>query len=164
MHSYLVIVWCAVYFGHQPCGISRTNCQGQSWSKLCNVCRTNCQNKLLMFAGNIYLLAVTLCSSFVHFGRWARLAAFQLSRGPLDHTRKWFHWKIAVRLAWPVNPVPGLMAYSFGFNSWCERNRSGRAMACSACGEVAFPVKWFPTSTFLTGGIFLRGYSSCPTL
>ena len=107
MHSYLRIVWCAVYFGHQPCGISRTNCLGQSWNKLCNVCETHCQNKVLMFVGTIYLLAVTLCNSFTHFGRWARLAAFQPSRGPLDHTRKWFHWKgVLVPLLVPIR-VPG---------------------------------------------------------
>ena len=111
MHSYLGMVWCAVYFGHQPCGISRTNCQGQSWNKLCNVCRTNCQNKLLMFAGTIYiyLLAVTLCSSFANFGRWARLAAFQPSRGPLAHSLKWFHWKVSVVCGMGVTPVPGLI-------------------------------------------------------
>ena len=69
MHSYLGMVWFAVHFCHKACGISRTNCQGQSWNKLCNVCETHCLNKVLMFVGTIYLLAVTLCSSFVHFGR-----------------------------------------------------------------------------------------------
>ena len=109
MHSYLGMVWFAVHFCHKACGISRTNCQGQSWNKLCNVCRTICQNKLLMFAGTIYLLDVTLCSSFAHFGRWARLAAFQPSRGPLDHSRKWFHWKgVLVPLLGP-NPLPELI-------------------------------------------------------
>ena len=108
MHSYLGMVWFAVHFCHKACGISRTNCQGQSWNNLCNVCRTNCQNKLLMFTGTIYLLAVTLCSSFAHFGRWARLAAFQPSRGPLDHTRKWFHWNVSVVALLRPNHLPGL--------------------------------------------------------
>ena len=111
MHSYLGMVWFAVHFCHKACGISRTNCQGQSSNNLCNVCRTNCQNKLLMFAGTIYLLAVTLCSSFVHFGRLAHLPAFQSYRGPLDHSRKWFHWKVSVRLLWAANPVPGLTPF-----------------------------------------------------
>ena len=108
MHSYLGMVWFAVHFCHKACGISRTNCQGQSWNNLCNVCKTNCQNKLLMFTGTIYLLAVTLCSSFAHFGRWARLPAFQSYRGPLDHSPKWFHWKVSVVCGMGVTPVPGL--------------------------------------------------------
>ena len=108
MHSYLRKVWFAVYFGHQPCGISRTNCQGQSWKNPWWKPSKASILTQLMFAGTIYLLAVTLCSSFAHFGRWSRLAAFQPSRGRLDDTRKWFHWKVSVRLAWPANPVLGL--------------------------------------------------------
>ena len=110
MHSYLGMVLFAVYFCHKACGISRTNCQGQSWNNLCNVCETNCQNKLLMFTGTIYLLAVTLRSSFVHFGRLAHLPAFQSYRGPLDHSRKWLHWKVSVVCDMSATPVvPGLL-------------------------------------------------------
>jgi len=108
MHSYLGMVWCAVFFGHQPCGISRTNCQGQSWKNPWWKPSKASILAQLMFAGTIYLLAVTLCSSFVHFGRLAHLPAFQSYRGPLDHSRKWFHWKVSVRLLWAANPVPGL--------------------------------------------------------
>ena len=108
MHSYLGMVWFAVHFCHKACGISRTNCQGQSWKNPWWKPSKASILAQLMFAGTIYLLAVTLCSSFVHFGRLAHLPAFQSYRGPLDHSRKWFHWKVSVVCDMSATPVPGL--------------------------------------------------------
>ena len=97
IHSYLGMVWCAVYFGHQPCGISRTNCLGHPWKNRCWIPPKASILALLMFVGTIYLPAVTLWSSFTHSGRWAHLAAFQPSRPRLDHTPKWFHRIFSLR-------------------------------------------------------------------
>ena len=113
MHAYLWILWFAVCFGQQPCGISRTNCQGQSWTNPQWKPTKACILAPLMFVGTTYLLAATLWSSLVLFGRWTHFPAFCHLEDQQPIGKKSFHWKIFLVAVLAANRPPGL-------NSVCE--------------------------------------------
>ena len=108
MQSYFWMVWFAVHFCHKACGISRTNCQGQSWKNpWWNLTNASILAQL-MFSGTIYSPHPKL-APLVRLGYMA-------------------HASVLVSWLWSTNTMKRIIlcAHNVGSYAFTSRNRKNK--------------------------------------